>query len=215
MPNGVDVDLFRPRTRSDALRRFGVQGDVPVAMFAGTLGFGQGLSTVIDAIQELDRRKKPVCLVLVGHGSERQLLERYVADRSVKRVVFVDSVPLAEVAQFWSGADFGYASLKDFPVFEGARPSKIFPIMASGKPVVYSGAGEAARLIQEAGAGVVAPPEDSIALADVFEGLVDDPELAKRLGENGRRYVEENFTWDAIVDDWLNQLGRTLQHVRQ
>ena len=151
-----------------------------------------------------------MALVLVGDGSDRKRLERYTADRGARHVTFVDSVPLAEMAGLWAGADFGFASLRALPIFEGTRPSKIFPIMASGKPVLYSGAGEAARLIEKAEAGLVVPPENAIALANAFEKLIDDPRLARAQGENGRRYAEQHLTWDKLVGEWLQQLGSAL-----
>jgi len=78
--------------------------------------------------------------------------------------------------------------------------------MASGKPVVYSGSGEGARLIEDTRAGLVVPPEDPKALADAILTLVHNPALADELGRNGRKYVEEKLTWSALVKDWLRQL---------
>ena len=77
----------------------------------------------------------------------------------------IPPVPLSEVAALYSVAVAGLATLVDSPLFEGARPSKIFPVLASGKPVIYSGAGEGARLVSANGVGLTCPPQDASALA--------------------------------------------------
>jgi glycosyltransferase involved in cell wall biosynthesis len=111
------------------------------------------------------------------------------------------------VANLYSLALAGLAVLKDVPIFQGARPSKMFPIMASGVPVLYSGAGEGALLVQKkAQAGIVTSPESSQALAEGVMHLADNPGLARELGKNGRKYVEEYFNWQTLVADWLREL---------
>jgi glycosyltransferase involved in cell wall biosynthesis len=83
--------------------------------------------------------------------------------------------------------------------------------MACGKPVVYSATGGGARLVENAGAGIVVKPEDAQALADAIIRIVDDPEAAARMGANGRRCVEEGFTWRVLVERWLADLTHRLK----
>jgi glycosyltransferase involved in cell wall biosynthesis len=78
--------------------------------------------------------------------------------------------------------------------------------MGCGRPVLYSGSGEGARLVQAADAGFITPPEDAPALATAIRALLDDPSLAARQGANGRAYVERELSWRALVSDWLVQL---------
>jgi glycosyltransferase involved in cell wall biosynthesis len=125
--------------------------------------------------------------------------------RRLANVLFLDPQPIEYVARIYSIAIAGFASLKNLPLFEGARPSKVFPIMSSGKPVVYSGAGEGARLIVEANAGVVTAPENVNELTEAFRLILRGPALAVRMGANGRRYVEERLSWSQVVGAWLEQ----------
>jgi colanic acid biosynthesis glycosyl transferase WcaI len=209
LPNGVDIELFRPQERDlSELRKLGVSvnSDARVAMYAGTMGLAQGLEVALDAMALLSPRKPDLHLVLVGDGSERPALESRAREMGLRTVWFVPPQPLQHLARLWAGADVGLASLKDLPLFAGARPSKLFPMMASAKPVVFSGAGEAAALIEGAEAGVAVPPEDPSALAEALLKLASDDELARRLGGNGRRFVEQHLTWEKVVGDWLEQL---------
>jgi colanic acid biosynthesis glycosyl transferase WcaI len=209
LPNGVDTNLFHVQTRDpEALKGAGVplkQGD-RVVMYAGTLGVAQGLEVALDAMRRLASSAPHVRLVFVGDGSERLHLQAKARARGLTNTFFVAAQPPEQLARLWAGADIGFASLLDRPIFAGARPSKLFPMMASGKPVVYAGSGEAPRIIREADAGIVVPPEDSAELAQALALLASDEDLAGRLGTNGRRYVEQNLTWHTLVGDWLDQL---------
>ena len=82
--------------------------------------------------------------------------------------------------------------------------------MGCAKPVIYSGAGEGARLVAAAEAGLVVPPADPDALAAAVCTLVDHPRDAAEMGRRGRAYVEANLAWDPLVADWLTQLESAL-----
>jgi glycosyltransferase involved in cell wall biosynthesis len=213
LPNGVDTALFRPDEPDTQLaEELGLQGR-RVILYAGTLGLAQGLDVALDALKMIRDELPEVLLLFIGSGSDRARLERLVESEKLPNVRFMDPRDLAFVARLYSVAFAGFASLKNLPLFDGARPSKIFPVMAAGKPVIYSGAGEGARLIEKANAGVVVPPEDPAALAEAIRALVWDPARAAELGRNGRRFAEQNLAWSALVGDWLRQLeqkrGRT------
>jgi glycosyltransferase involved in cell wall biosynthesis len=113
---------------------------------------------------------------------------------------------LAEVAALYAIADIGLMTLVDSPFFAGTRPARIYPAMAAGKPIVYSGAGEGASLIQEARAGLIVPPADAEALLQAVNRLLSDKELASEMGRSGRDYVERTLTWDHLVEQWLHEL---------
>lgn len=206
LPNGVDTQLFKPRPADDALAsRLGLAGK-KLILYAGTLGYAQGLEVALEAAATL-RDETDILFVFVGGGSEVGSLKLLAEKWSLPNVVFLDPVPPEEVARLYSLALAGFASLRNLPLFEGARPSKIFPIMASGVPVIYSGAGEGARLIEAAQAGIVTPPEDSRALAGAVRLLAQNPDLAARLGRNGRAYAEKHLTWSTLVANWLRELS--------
>jgi glycosyltransferase involved in cell wall biosynthesis len=69
-------------------------------------------------------------------------------------------------------------------------PSKLIDAMAVGKPVLLSAAGESARILEEAGAGVVAAPEDPDDLVRAVRWLREHPEEAAAMGERGREFAK-------------------------
>ena len=177
-----------------------------LVLYAGTMGYAHSTEAILDAAELL--RERHVVFVLAGDGSERARVEHLAHARGLSNVMFLGVVPLSAVADLYSAALAGLATLRDLPLFEGARPAKVMPCLASGTPLVYSGSGEGARLVSEADAGIVVDPEDGAAIAGAVERLLADPGLVRRLGENGRRLAVERFSWRALVGAWLGAAGR-------
>ena len=206
LPNGVDTELFRPRLGDPAtLEQWGI-GDRRVVLYAGTVGYAHAVETAVDAMYSLRDSHPDAHLLVVGGGSEWSPVEAHVAALGAENVTMVGPVPLDAVADLLAVSAIAVSTLRDSPLFEGTRPSKLFPAFASGVPVAYAGHGEGARLVSEHGAGVVCPPEDPAALADAIALLLDDNDKAGELGSSGRELAERRFAWSSIVADWLTQL---------
>ena len=206
LTNGADTEMFCPGPADAGLARTMGWDGKRVFLYAGTLGIGQGLTVAIEAMDALRERAPDVLLAFVGDGSERKAIEAMARARGLTNVRFHDARPPEDIGRLYRCAFAAFASLKDLPLFDGARPSKIFPAMASGKAVVYSGNGEGARLLSSAEAGVVVAAGDATALAAAIESLAADPARAATLGANGRRFVEREYTWERVVGDWLTTL---------
>jgi glycosyltransferase involved in cell wall biosynthesis len=83
--------------------------------------------------------------------------------------------------------------LRNRPLFNSVLPSKIFEAMGMAKPIVLGVRGESQRLVEQSGAGICIEPENAGQLAAAVCRLADDPELRRRMGEAGRRTVEQQF----------------------
>ena len=84
--------------------------------------------------------------------------------------------------------------LKRSDLFKTVLPSKMFEIMGCARPILLGVDGEARRTLEEADAGVAFPPEDSSSLARTIKRLRADAPLRRRLGRNGRRFVERYYS---------------------
>ena len=205
MPNGVDTRKFRPSLPDEGLKkRLGLAGK-QIVLWAGTLGYAHGLDNVLEAAKLLEARKK-LHFLFVGDGSARGDLVRLQQELRLTNTTFLDPVSLDEIASYYSICFCGLSSLIDIPTFEGARPSKLFPILASGKPLLFVGKGESARLVKSSQGGMVVPPGNPQQLADTILHLARNTELCALLGENGRRFAEDHLDWSLLVSRWLRQL---------
>jgi glycosyltransferase involved in cell wall biosynthesis len=207
LPNGVDVSLFRPRQPDEGLKHgLGLAGK-RVILYAGNHGYAGGVDQILFAADRL-RDDPSIHFLFVGDGPEKQKLKRSAASLDLQNVSFHDSVPIEQLPRYISISDLALVTLRRAEVTKGARPAKAFVMMAAGKPIVLAAEGEAEKLIREAGAGVVVPPEDSGALADAIRSLLRDRTRLRTMGMEGRTFVTAHFAWRALVRNWLTQLAK-------
>jgi glycosyltransferase involved in cell wall biosynthesis len=194
------------------LRRFAtLPPPTPVAngplrvLYAGTLGMAQGLRTLIEAAALAG--PQTVQLTLAGDGPDRALLDEAIAARGLANVRLLGALPPARIPEQYALADAGVVALRDRRIFKGALPTKLFEILAAGRPAIVAAPldGEAACLVREVGVGVAVAPEDPAALADAFQHLRADPREAVALGERGRAHAAA-FDRAAAVEQWWSLL---------
>ena len=204
LENGVDPNIFRPQSPDEELKcTLGIQ-EQRIALFAGTHGLAQGLEHALAAARLL--QNESIHFLFIGDGSAKSRLVQLTNDWQLRNVTFLAPVDTTEVARYFSIAECGLACQRDVALLEGNRPAKITSIMACGKPVVFAGKGEGARLVEDAHGGVVVKPEDALALANAIRNVVARPSHAAEMGRNGRAFVEQHFTWDLLVRQWLTQV---------
>ena len=206
LPNGVDTILYQPRLIDIALKeKLGLSGK-KIILYQGTQGHAHGLETVLEAARLL-RNSPEIHFLFMGDGSERARLEKLQRRLELRNVTFRDPVSVDQLPPYFSIAECGLASLRGIPLMEGARPAKMFPILASGKPLIFVGRGEGAQLVERAKAGIVVSPGDPAALAVAIRNLMEDSDLLRELGKNGRDFVETNMQWSKLVGDWITCLS--------
>lgn len=205
LPNGVDTERYQPRPPDLAFKSsLGLAGK-KVILYSGTLGRAHGLEHVLHAAKLLEK-EKDFHFLFLGDGSERPAMEKLRDELALTNVTFQDAVQVEQLGRYQSIANCGLVSLRSLPIFEGARPSKMFPLLAAGIPLIYFGSGEGARLIQAANAGIVVPGERPEALAAAIPQLLRDETRVAALGANGRAFVKENHEWSKLIADWLSKL---------
>lgn len=208
--NGVETDLFYPRDPDPAVReRFGVAPDAFVVVFAGTIGMASGLDVALRAARRLrDHGRHDIVFLLVGDGAVRAELEASARAQGLDDVVFTGMVARPQLPAVLAAADACLVHFKRRPIFTTILPSKLFEDAAMAKPILLGFEGHAAKLVRTADCGIAFTPEDDEALAAAVERLAGDPAEARRLGENGRRYVVEHFDRQRLAHDYLAILER-------
>lgn len=190
--NGVDLEFFKPCAKDTGYAaQLGADGKF-VAAYVGTHGMAHGLELLIDTAELLQDRPD-IMILLAGDGSHRKQLAAEVERRKLANIRLLGQLPKNEMPRLWSITDASLVVLKKLDLFLSVIPSKLFESMAMKQPIVLAVAGESADMMRESGAGIVIEPENARALADSILRLADTPELCRELGENGSRYVVENF----------------------
>jgi glycosyltransferase involved in cell wall biosynthesis len=114
---------------------------------------------------------------------------------------------------FFSQADAMLVTLRRDPIFALTIPGKVQSYLASGRPIIAALDGEGARIIEEAGAGIVCPAERPEALADCVVRLAETPKDARAMmGRRGAEYYATHFNRTVLFDQleqWMRELAGT------
>lgn len=197
LPNWAE-DLYRPVPYDAELaEREGMKGRFNV-VFGGNVGSAQNLEQVLGAAKML-QDYPDIQFVIFGDGASRAALEK--AARDLPNVVFRGYRPAELMPKLYAIAGAVLVSLRKDPLFAITVPSKVQSYLASARPIIAALEGSGAEIVIEAEAGVACSPENPEALRDAVLMLYHmTPEERRQLGENGRRYYEEQFARPRILE---------------
>lgn len=185
--NGIDLTRFRPLEPDLALRdALGIPRQAFVAGYIGTHGMAHALETVLEAAALMRARPEGAKMrfVLLGDGARKEALKELATQRGLDNIVFLDTVPKAEVPRYWSLLDVSIIHLRKADNFTQVIPSKLFECMGMGIPVLHGVAGESADIVQREDVGLVFAPENAEALCASLLRLAGDTDLYQRLRQH-------------------------------
>jgi len=200
VPVGVDHTVFRPRPdRPRAPGRIMVTSSSDVPM--------KGLVPLLEAVAKL-RTEREVELVVIGRPTEGGRVARTIDRLGLSAVVRCASgISDDELAVLYAEAQVAVVP----SLYEGFSLPAI-EAMACGVPLVATTGGALPEVIGTDGdTGLLVPPDDPEALAAGIRRLMDDPELAERLGRGGRARVLGRFTWEATARGTAEQYRVVLE----
>jgi len=198
VPNWADPNFISPGPKNNSFRqRIGV-GDRFTLIYSGNLSYNSNLEPVIEAAELL--RSEPFAFVIIGDGVRKKDLEHKAYKKQLKNVVFLPFQPLEDYPLVLTAADMNLVTLNTQAAMASV-PSKIYKIMSSGRPIlaITVEGNEVHRLITKANCGICVPPNDPVSLAEALRYAAAHPDELKKMGENGRKYLEEHFSRQKCV----------------
>ncbi|MCX8195275.1 MAG: glycosyltransferase family 4 protein [Candidatus Micrarchaeota archaeon] len=183
--NGVNIKLYNPKnSQSEGKEKFGLKKTtvLSVARFVTQ----KGLKYLIRAMKQVDAH-----LFLLGRGPELSNLQREVEAAKIEATIYTERLSNEDMALLYAACDvFVLPSLwEPFGMV-------VAEAMATGKPVVASKIGGIPEIVEDGKSGILVPTHDENAIAKAINFLLDNPKKARRMGIEGRKRVEQNFTWD-------------------
>lgn len=173
--------------------------DIFHILYAGNLGSAQAMSHVIDAAALLHKSEDhQIQLTLVGGGV--QVDDLRAKAKGLSNVIFLPAVKVDEVGAYLKSADVLLIHLANDSIFDVTIPQKTQAYLLAGKPILMAVRGEAAEIVEHAGAGIIVPPEDSLALADAMRLMAKmSPDDLKEMGQKGENFYRKNMSMDRGV----------------
>ncbi len=200
IPNFVDTERIVPRSSATSYQQqYGLAGKT-VVMYAGNVGLSQSLDLVVAAARHF-RDRDDVAFVVNGGGSALDDLVRSAND--VPNLTFVEMQPRERLPEVLASGDIHLIPLKT-GLARSSVPSKLYSILAAGRPVVASvdEGTEVANTVERAGAGISVPPDDEPAFIEAIGDLLDDPASRAAKGSSARCFVEEWVSPAAVAESY-------------
>ncbi len=197
--NGIDTDLFAPRDAADLGAQLNIPANTKIILALARLQKDKGVQNAIAVMPRVLAQLRAV-LIVVGDGDYRPALEAFARKLGVENAVrFVGAQSLAECARYFNVCDV----FVDPTLRTDGYDLTIAEAMACAKPVIVSGVGANATLIDRATMrdGILIPRGDNDALARETLRVLNDRALARALGERAREKIVARFSIKAMVEE--------------
>lgn len=208
IPNGIDIDKWKPHPIGASRRWLGIQPEKPLFVSAGRLAQDKGFEYAIDAIGTVCQHLPGATLVIIGDGPWLETLQMRARERGVSdRVTFLGSLPHTELLRWLNAADaFLFPTIRD-----EACPLMLLQALASGCPVIGSHYGVVPEIVNaQDGNGILVEPRSGTALATQMLRLTANPVLAASLRHGARRRALDDYSLASMIDRTIDVYHRAI-----
>ncbi len=204
IPNGVDTDYFRPDAPVNP--EFD-DGKVNI-LFVGRFDPRNGLKTMLKAFKLVKQQYDNCRLIVVGDGPLRPYYHSLV-DRKLAADIHFAGLINGGRPNYYAAADI-YCT----PCTKASFGVVLLEAMASATPIVASDINGYRLVMEDNRQGILVPENTAAGFAEALLRLLKDPELRRRMGQEGRRTAVNTFSWDLVAGRveqyYLELLGRKI-----
>lgn len=198
IPNFVDTEFIKPGSKNNAFAHiYGLHNQF-VVLYAGNIGLTQSFETIIAAAGNL-RHLPNLRFLIIGNGTRQAWLKKELEKQRLSNITLLPYQPHRIVPQIYSSSNICLVPLKRDTALD-TFPSKIYTIMAAGRPAIVSADNdsELTSIVKRAYCGLVVPPENIGALINSITYAYHHQDKLYKMGNNGRNYVVTHHTRQAI-----------------
>jgi len=205
--NWVDVGFVQPKPKKDSAfcKAHGLE-DKFVVLYSGNIARTQGVRTILRSAAQL-QEDTDIQFVIVGESSQLIDLRVLRNELGIDNVLLLPFVPREELPDMLAAADVSLIMQKR-KVVGFNMPSKTQVIMASGRAIIASvpTQGSAAQAVRDSASGLVVEPESPTHLSKAILTLYKDSEATKTLGDNGRQYAIDHYSFSQALSAYESLL---------
>ena len=200
IPNGIDIELFKPMERNEGLAEtlfLTTKGDKEhkgksfVVGFAGELREKKGLKPLLSAYAQVNK-KLPTALLIVGEvraGEDKKSFDKFQLSNPKYRIIVTGTISHKDMPVYYALMDvFVHPSLRD------GMPNALLEAMACEKAVIATPVGGAMDVIEDGKNGVLVKVNDAEGLAESILQLLSQPENRRSISKSAREAVVRQFT---------------------
>lgn len=210
IPNFVDTSFIRPLPKKNEFSVKHNLTDKFVIAHAGNIGYVYDLEALLDAAKLLIE-KKDILFLIIGEGVAKRDLVKKAQKLNLSNVRFLPFQPKEDLPWIRASSDVQVSLYKHGSAAD-SMPSKVYEIMASGRPLLASAdaKSDVSNLIKETGCGICIEPGDPVKLADTIVSLYRDPTKRQTMGHYGRDHAVTSYSRDAVVSRYNDLLYKVV-----
>ncbi|MEC1386027.1 glycosyltransferase family 4 protein [Aerococcus viridans] len=186
--DNIEVDVQIPNVRS--------------FVFAGNVGYAQGLEVLPKAAEKLKELDILVKFIIIGDGRAKEDLQLQIMNLDVSEYFeFIDRQPANKIPYYLAKYDVALVTLSSNEIFNQTIPAKVQSLMACGKPLLVSANGEVQNIITDSKAGLFSNTGDINALVEniiIFNQMESDK--ISHMASNSIAYSEKHFNKKNLID---------------
>jgi len=201
--SGTDLSIISKKIdSSNIIEKFQLKNHM-VLCYVGTMNRIRNLDFLIEIIEKL-KNEFPVKLLMVGEGKRKEdlnHLKNLTKQKDLEEyIIFTGKVPRSEVPKYISAADICVSSLPPNKVFRTSSPLKLMEYMSMGKPIVCNNENVEQRNIISKNQAGMCVKYDVGEFVKAIEYLNENPGIAKEMGIRGKKYIQENRSYEILAD---------------
>jgi glycosyltransferase involved in cell wall biosynthesis len=196
---------FNGAARDKIRKDLGITGNEKMLLMVGRFVPKKGFGTAFKAMKQITDKEKDVKMVVVGDGNLRSAyMDILSKDGTTDSVIFAGTVPLDTLHDFYSACDLFIMPTRRLPA-DGLNVA-VVEAMSCNRPVVATNIGGNELVVMDGENGFLCDEDDHHQLAEKVLAVLNDDDLARRMGYNSRKLVEEKFNWNAVAQHYLNKM---------
>jgi glycosyltransferase involved in cell wall biosynthesis len=196
IPNGIDLDIFKPSARN---------GNIPQLLFTGRVVYQKGLDLLVEALSKLI--DIPWELSIIGDGSYKDQLHQQIDVLGLtNRIHFHGWCNQKELLPI-----LAQAHIFVNPSRHEGMPNAVLEAMACGLPVIATRIAGNEDLVKDGENGFLVATENVIELRKALRILLTNKQLRQKMGKTSRAIVESNFSWSYSGEKYLALLQKTAE----
>ncbi|MEJ2126366.1 MAG: glycosyltransferase family 4 protein [Candidatus Bathyarchaeota archaeon] len=207
--NGVDIQKFKPRQNKTELReQFGLEPNKKIVLFVGRLYHRKGLELLLRSIPPVLEQFSNVTFVISGTGfkEKEESLKNIAKELNIENdVKFLGYVADEKLPELYSTADIFV-----LPAIYENFPFAILEAQSTALPVISTNVGGIPEFLENEKNGFLIEPGDEPMLTQKLLALLQNPDLVKKMGDLGRKMIEEQLSWDIITNQVIDLYHKLL-----
>lgn len=210
IPNFVDTDLYVTESSAKLPAEFLSKPGFTNMLYAGNIGLAQEWDLVLNLAKEI--RDESITIWIIGEGVKKEYLKSQIEKHNlsnIKLLPYQDRKYMPAINLF---ADFHFIAM-DKSMENDGFPSKVYSIMASGRPMVIVSSENTpiTSFLKETETALLVTDHSLSGFKDAVLKLAFDKELEVEMGKNGRKIIEENFTKAHVINHYINLIENAIK----